>query len=91
MCARDPKVWERALNEIVHKLGYSVGGVCGCVCVRERERAQAREREGSRGGSAVVERVLLLYLKEKMQTLTAFHWRPRLSLSPSSDFNEDIF
>lgn len=39
----------------------------------------------------VVERVLLLYLKEKMQALTVFHRRPRPGLSPSSDFNEDIF
>lgn len=51
--------------------------------MRGRER---EERGGASGGSTGRERVLLLYLKEKMQTLCWFG-----GLSSSSDFNEDIF
>lgn len=74
---------KKCRNALFRKLFRTrVFTVCNCVCVREG-RESGRERGGGESSTFILER--------KMQTLTVFHWRPRPGLSPSSDFNEDIF
>lgn len=69
-------------NPLLTKL-FRNEGISLCECVWGGERKENGMEWGGGKGSTFI-------LKRKNANFV-FRWRPRLSLSPSSDFNEDIF